>query len=203
MSWFDDLKNVNIGGGGVNLNPFASSLYTGKGTPWGEGPQDPYKPQYKAFNAGDYQGMDTSSLGHALRQDIGQAGARAKGRMQGALQRSGGGADAVSGLAQLEAQQGQDEQTLTAKLAQQDYEQRYNQWRDMMVLETQKANADAQRYGREVGKRDEFAKGVGSVVGSGLGSIGGPVGSALGSKLANSWFPKKQEYGPQNTPSGF
>lgn len=189
MSWFDDLKNVNIGGGGVNLNPFASSLYTGKGTPWGEGPQDPYKPNYKAFNAGDYQGMDTSALGHALRQDIGQNKARAQGRMQGALQRGGGGgADLISGMAGLEAQQGQDENTLNAKLAQADYEQRYNQWKDMMGLETNKANADAQRYGREEKNRNAPWELLGQGAGLAFGGMAGGVGAGAGSALSKKMF---------------
>lgn len=188
-SFFDNLKNVNIGGGGINLNPFASSFYTGKGLPWGEGPQDPYQPQYKAFNPSEYQGFDTSALGKALRQDIGQTTARSRGRLQGALQRGGGGgADLISGLASLEAQQGQDENILSAKLAQQDYEQRYNQWRDMMGLETQKANQDLNRYNREKSGRDAPMQFAGQVLGGGLGAVGGGVGAGLGSSLAKKWF---------------
>lgn len=173
-----------------------SSLFTGAGTPWGEGPQDPYKAQYKAFNPAEYQGMDTSALGKSLRQGIGQNTARSTSRLQGALQRSGGGgADAISGMAQLQAQQGQDENALDANLAMQDYQQRYNQWRDMMGLESQKANTDAARYAGEVGGRNQFASGLGSIIGTGLGSIGGPLGAAAGGSLAQKMFGKKDSSG--------
>lgn len=194
MSWWDDLKKIDVQpwkplGIDVNLNPFKSSMYTGAGTPWGEGPQDPYKANYKAFNPDDYQGMDTTGLGRALRQDIGQGAARAKGRLQGTLQRGGGGgADLISGLAGLEAQQGQDESTLMAKLAAQDYEQRYNQWRDMMGFEERKANQDLQRYARDKEQRDAPMQFAGQVAGGLAGAMGGGVGAGLGSSLSKKWF---------------
>jgi len=173
-----------------DLNPFHGSLFTGAGTPWGEGPQDPYKAQYKAFNPDEYTGFDTSALGKALRQDIGQNTARATGRLQGALQRGGGGgADLISGMAGLQAQQGQDENTLDANLKYQDYMQRYNQWRDLMGLESQKEASDTARYNGQVAGRNQFASGLGQLAGSALGSIGGPIGAAAGGSLAKKMFP--------------
>lgn len=191
---------MGLFGMNIDLNPLHSSYFTGAGLPWGEGPQDPYKPQYKAFNPAEYQGMDTTAIGQAMRQQLGQNTARATSRMQGALQRGGGGgADTVSGLAHLQAQQGADENMLTAKLAQQDYEQRYRQWRDMMGLESQKAAADQGRYQRETQSRSAPWDFLGNVAGTALGGFAGGAGGAL----ASSMFGAKPKYGPENSASGF
>ncbi len=173
MAWWDDIKQ--------------SSLYTGAGTPWGEGQRDPYQAKFKAFNPDEYQGMDTTALGHALRQDIGKGTARARGRMQGALQRGGGGgADLISGMAGLEAEQGQAENTLSAKLAAQDYENRYRQYKDYLGNEYRLEDQDKERYAREDERRNAPWQAVGSAAGGLLGALGGGLGSAVGSELGSA-----------------
>ncbi len=175
---------------GFDLNPLHSSYFTGAGLPWGEGPQDPYQPKntYKAFDPNAYQGFDSSALSKAMRQDIGSTTARAKGRLQGTLQRGGGGgADAISGLAGLEAEQGQQENTLTAQLARQDWEDRLHQWQSEMEAaqndENRKAAQDAERYNREEKNRNAPLEFAGQMVGMGVGGLAGAGGSALGAKM--------------------
>lgn len=180
MGWFDDLKNVNIGGGGVNLNPFASSIYTGKGTPWGEGPQDPYQPQYRQFDPNNYKGFDSSGLAAALRQQIGANTARSTSRLQGMLQGAGGGgADAAAGLAALQGEQGAQENTLQAQLARQDWEDRLGQWQAENQNEQSKANRDLERYGRETAGRAAPWQALGQIGGKVAGSFGGNLASKL------------------------
>lgn len=191
---------MGLFGMNIDLNPMHSSYFTGAGTPWGEGPQDPYKAQYKAFNPGEYQGMDTSAIGHAMRQQLGQNTARATSRMQGALQRGGGGgADAISGMAHLQSDQGMNENLLNANLAQQDYMQRYNQWKDMMGMESEKAKTDMERYNRDQQTRNAPMQFLGNMAGMGLGAFAGGAGSSLGASM----FGAPPKYGPVNSASGF
>ncbi len=173
----------------MDWNPFHSSAFTGAGTPWGEGPKDPYQPQYKSFSPGDYQGFDSSGLAAALRQQIGANTSRGTSRLQGQLQASGGGgADAGAGLAALQGEQGAAENTLTAQLARQDYEDRYSQYLNQMQQEQDKANRDQARYGQEVSGRAAPWQALGQIGGAALGSVGGPIGAALGSKIGKQMF---------------
>lgn len=164
----------NIGNGlGINWNPLDSPIWKG---------EEGYKPEYKDFNPAEYQGLDTSALGKALRQDIGQNAARSKGRLQASLQRSGGGgADAVSGLAMLEGQQGQQENILNAQLAAQDYDRRWQQYLAKMDQEKQKAAANPAKAG--IGSSI-----LGGALGLATGGAAGGFGSALGNKMAEKWF---------------
>lgn len=196
MAWWDGIiegyKNLYSGKNpfeGVSLDPTKSSAFTGAGLPWGEGPMDPYKPQYKAFNPNDYQGLDTSALGSALRQDIGRSTARSKGRLQASLQRGGGGgADAISGLAQLEGEQGMQENILNAKLAQQDWENKWRQYENQMEIERYKAGEDLKRYEQEKGRKDAPMDFLGGIAGTGLGYLTGGLAGGLGANLAKDWF---------------
>lgn len=178
----------------MNWNPFQSSLFTGAGTPWGEGPRDPYQAKYKAFNPDEYTAMDTSKLGQALRQDIGQNAARSRARMSAALQgRGGGGADAIGGMAALEAQQGQDENTLNAKLSQMDLEHRYRQYQDYLENERAKENQDYPRYNRDTNQRNAVQGALAQVGGFLGGSLLGPTFGALGSQIAEKMVPGQKK----------
>ncbi len=173
----------------MDWNPFHSSAFTGAGTPWSEGPQDPYQAKYTAFDPNNFKGFDSSGLAAALRQGIGANTARATSRLQGQLQAAGGGgADAAAGLAGLQAEQGQAENTLSANLARQDWEDRLKQWQVQQAQEEAKANNDATRYARETGGRAAFDSGLGQLAGAALGSVGGPIGAAAGQKAAKSIF---------------
>ncbi len=172
----------------MDLNPFHSALFTGKGTAWGEGPQDPYVPKYKSFDPNNYQGFDSSGLAAALRQGIGANTARATSRLQGQLQGAGGGgADAAAGLAGLQAEQGQAENTLSANLARQDWEDRLKQWQQEQGNEQDKANRDIARYQGEQKTRNAPWDFVGNVAGTALGAyLGGKLGGGGGSKGASA-----------------
>ncbi len=160
-------------------NPAESSLFTGKGTPWG--PMNTGRPSDPNFimDPSQVQGFDYSPMRQQLGERIGMAGKEAQGqylagqsKLMGGVGRSSG---AGTGLANIATDTERNRNMMDAELAMKDWQQRTELMKALNALKGSKYASDLGAYENEQNQRGQF-------VGDALGALSGGVGSFLGSR---------------------
>lgn len=168
-----------ISSGDVMGNPKDSSLFTGKGTPWG--PMETGRPDAPDYitDPNQIQGFDYSPMRQQLAERMAMQGKQAQGqylagqsKLMGGVGRSSG---AGTGLANIATDTERGINQMDAELALKDWQDRIQMMNALNALKQSKYNTDAAAYGAEQGARGGF-------VGDALGALGMGIGSYLGKK---------------------
>jgi hypothetical protein len=160
-------------------NPRQSSLFTGKGTPWG--PMDSGAPDSPNFITDPSQvaGFDYSPMRKQLAERMGMQGQEAAGqylanqsKLMGGVARSSG---AGTGLAQIATDTERNKGMMDAELAMQDWQQRMAMMNALNALKQSKYQTDMGAFQNEQAGRAGF-------LGDALGLAATGAGAYFGGK---------------------